>query len=205
MVEAKAKYKYLTEERRAKIDKVIAGRQQGVVVLEDIYDPHNAMAVMRSCDAFGIQDIYVINASVKKFNPRKVGKQTSSSANKWLNFHCFDTTEDCLKELKSQGYTIVATVLDDESKPIHEVDFTAEAKIALMFGNEHAGLTQEALAMSDIKINIPMTGMVQSLNLSVTAAISVYEMTRQRRAKGMQDFSFDEAAREKLLEDFTKR
>lgn len=169
-------------------------RQEGIVVLEDIYDPHNAAAVLRSCEAFGIQKVYFIQHHFlkvksgagfifekgKKFNPKKIGKATSSSANKWLDFEVFDSTKKCFKKLKRQGYSIVATVLDDKAKSIFRTKFT-KPKIALCIGNEHAGLSAEAIELSDQRIYIPMRGFVQSLNLSVTAAICLFELSRQRQ------------------------
>lgn len=152
------------------------------MVLEDIHDPHNAAAVLRTCDAFGIQRVCFIFDKGKKFNPRKVGKVTSASANKWLDFEIFNSAKKCFAKLKRQGFTIVATVLDAQAKSIYKTKFTTP-KTALVFGNEHAGLSAAAVELSDAHIYIPMRGFVQSLNLSVTAAICLYEMARQRKSK----------------------
>jgi tRNA (guanosine-2'-O-)-methyltransferase len=149
--------------------------------LEDIHDPHNAAAVLRTADAFGIQKVFFIFNKQEKFNPRKIGKATSSSANKWLDFETFSSAKECFKKLKKQGYTIAATILDSKAKSIFKTKFTS-GKVALCFGNEHSGLSQEAIDLSDIHIYIPMQGFVQSLNLSVTAAICMYEVFRQSQA-----------------------
>ena len=171
-----------TTERQEKIKRVTQSRQEGVIVLEDIYDPHNAAAVFRSCDAFGFQKVCLIFEQEKEFNPKKVGKVSSASANKWLDFEIYDSTEKCLQDLKKQGYEVCVTVLDDEAQDLFKTKLNKE-KVALVFGNEHRGVSEQAIKMADRKIYIPMRGFVQSLNLSVTAAIFMYELTRQRGEK----------------------
>ena len=167
--------------RQEKIKEVIRNRQEGVVVLENIADPHNAAAVWRTADAFGFQKIYLVYSKEKAINPKKIGKASSSSANKWLSFKLFKNIDECYRELRKDGYKIYATVLDKEAKKLEKVNFT-EKKIAVVLGNEHRGLSEEAIKGSDEKIYIPMKGMVQSLNISVTAAILMYEVDRQRSA-----------------------
>ncbi len=190
-----------TTNRVQKINNVVSLRQQCVVVLEDIHDPHNAEAVFRSCDAFGIQKVCLIFVNEKKFTPKKVGKSTSASANKWLDFKTYTSTEECLIELKSQGYEIIATSLDLNSESLFETKFKS-VKIALMFGNEHSGLSDTALRLADKKIKIPMSGMVQSLNLSVTTAICLYELTRQRKSVGIEKYSLPEQEKKRLIKEF---
>jgi len=158
---------------------VIGNRQEGVIVLEDIHDPHNAAAVWRSCDGFGFQKVYLIFEKEKGFNPKKIGKASSSSANKWLDFKIFRSTKEGVEELKKEGYKIFATVLDKKAKKLDKANFKTK-KMAIMLGNEHRGLSETAIKMADEKIYIPMKGMVQSFNLSVTAAIVMYEVDRQR-------------------------
>ncbi len=169
----------MIETRQRKIERVMENRHQGIVVLEDIHDPHNAAAVWRSADAFGFGKIYLIFDQEVKFNPKKVGKETSGSANKWLDFEMFNSAVECYKKLKKEGYTIYATVLDKEAKTIRKTKF--KDKTAIVLGNEHRGLSEKAISIADEKIYIPMLGMVQSLNLSVTAGIVMYEYKRQRR------------------------
>lgn len=168
----------MSETRQKKISRVMSRRHEGIVVLEDIHDPHNAAAVWRNCDAFGFGKVYLIFNKEKQFDPKKVGKASSSSANKWLEFEIFESTEKCLEKLKSGGYTIYATVLDREAKGLGEAKF--EKKTAICFGNEHRGLSDAAVKMADEKIYIPMKGMVQSLNLSVSAGIVMWEFVRKR-------------------------
>lgn len=189
----------MAETRQNKIRKVIEERQEGVVVLEDIHDSHNAAAVWRSCDGFGFQKIYLIFSQEKEFNPKKIGKSSSSSANKWLDFKIFNSTKECIEELKKDGYKIVATVLDKESKKINEVNYKVK-KIAMMFGNEHRGLSEMAIKLADEKIYIPMRGMVQSFNLSVSAAIIMYEVDRQRAVKG--NFKLEEKEKERIWKEW---
>lgn len=171
-----------TKNRTERIRHVASQRQAGVVVLEDIHDPHNAAAVLRTCEAFGFQKVFFIFEKQKKFNPRKIGKATSSSANKWLDFQMFDSTEKCLRGLKKQGYTTYATVLDRGAGSLFKTHFS-RPKTALLFGNEHSGLSEKAAEMADKKIYIPMRGFVQSLNLSVTAAVCLFELSRQRQKR----------------------
>ncbi|MFZ2152768.1 MAG: RNA methyltransferase [Microgenomates group bacterium] len=169
-----------TTARQGKLNKVIDQRREGVVVLQDIHDPHNAAAVWRNCDAMGWQKVYLIFEQEKVFNPKKVGKVSSSSANKWLDFKIFKSTKECYEMLKNEGYKIYVTVLDKEAVDLSLSDFRSQKKIAIVFGNEHRGVTQEAIDGADAKIYIPMRGMVQSLNLSVSAGIVLWEVERQR-------------------------
>lgn len=192
----------LTLKRLEKIKSVAYRRQEGVIVLEDIHDPHNAAAVLRTAEAFGIQKIYFIFNKQEKFNPKKIGKATSSSANKWLDFESFSSAKECFGKLKKQGYTIAATVLDDKAKSVLKTKFL-QPKIALCFGNEHSGLSGEAIKLSDIHLYLPMQGFVQSLNLSVTAAIFMYEVFRQRQKSGKK-FLLSSAQRNKLVKQWQK-
>ncbi|MFA5026184.1 MAG: RNA methyltransferase [Candidatus Shapirobacteria bacterium] len=166
--------------RQEKIQNVINNRQEGVIVLENIADPHNAAAVWRTADAFGFQKIYLVYSKEKIINPKKIGKASSSSANKWLSFKIFKNIDECYLELRKDGYKIYATILDEEANQIRETRFENK-KVAIVLGNEHRGLSEEAIKGADEKIYIPMKGMVQSLNISVTAAILMYELDRQRK------------------------
>jgi len=172
----------MTPERAKKFKQVIQNRQQGIVVLEDIQDPHNAAAIFRSADAFGIQKICLIFQKQKRFNPRRIGHLSSASASKWLDIEIFTSTKVCLTTLKRRGYHIIATALNDKAKLFSKVNFT-KPKIALLFGNEHEGLSIEAQKLAHETVYIRMSGMVQSLNLSVTAAICLAELNRQRALK----------------------
>jgi tRNA (guanosine-2'-O-)-methyltransferase len=178
--------------RQEKIKKVLENRQEGIIVLENIADPHNAAAVWRTADAFGFQKIYLVYSKEKAINPKNIGKASSSSANKWLSFKLFKNIEECYQKLRKDGYKIYATVLDEGAKQISEIKF--QKNMAVVLGNEHRGLSEEAIRGADEKIYIPMRGMVQSLNISVTAAILMYEVDRQR-LKPTPNPSLDRAGR----------
>lgn len=187
--------------RQEKIERVINNRQEGVIVLENIADPHNAAAVWRTAEAFGFQKIYLVYSKEKAINPKKIGKASSSSANKWLSFELFKDIGECYRKLKKEGYKIYATVLDQKAKQIVEGEFDTK-KIAIVLGNEHRGLSEEAIGGADEKIYIPMKGMVQSLNISVSAAILMYEVDRQRK-KGPKNWKIETKERKKLIKEFS--
>jgi tRNA (guanosine-2'-O-)-methyltransferase len=195
----------MQEKRLAKIKQVVSKRQNLIVVLEDIHDPHNAQAVIRTCDAFGVQNVYFIFDQEKRFNAKKIGKSSSSSANKWLDFKFFDKTEECFRDLKNQGYKIFATALSEQAQSIYDFDFSATQKIALVLGNEHRGLSEFAVQHADQTLMIPMFGMVQSLNLSVTAALFIYEITKQRLEAGYEKFSLGLGLSNDLINNFIER
>jgi tRNA (guanosine-2'-O-)-methyltransferase len=193
-----------TPERRERIAEVAALRQQGVVVLEDIADPHNARAVFRSCDAFGIQRVCLIFIEEQPFDPRMAIKRVARGSSKWLDFEVFRNTDECLGRLRDDGYELWATALSEAAVPLQEARFT-KPRTAFIFGNEHHGLTDTALGYARHQLTITLRGMVQSLNLSVTAAICLAELTRQRLAQGMEQFLLPEAERARLAEDFLIR
>jgi tRNA (guanosine-2'-O-)-methyltransferase len=193
-----------TEKREQKIREVISKRQSDlVVVLEDTHDPHNAEAVFRSCDAFGVQNVYLIHENLAPYEPKSIGRQSSSSANKWLDFHSYLSTKDCLTHLKSEGYSIYATTLSDQSVDIRQVDFTS-GKIAIVFGNERDGLSDMAIQLADYQVIIPMHGMVQSFNLSVSASLCLFEISKQRDLS-KKDFSLSNDIQNALFDNFISR
>ncbi len=191
-----------TPKRLQKIKDVALRRQEGIIVLQDIHDPHNAAAVLRTAEGFGFQKVYFIFEKQEKFNPKKIGKATSSSANKWLTFEVFDSTKKCFSKLKRQGYVIASTVLDDKAKSLFKTKFT-NPKIALCFGNEHSGLSLDAIKLSDVHVYIPMQGFVQSFNLSVTAAIFMYEVFRQRQGSA-KEFLLSPRNKQQLIQKWQK-
>lgn len=165
-----------SEKRLQKINNVVRARQYSLhVVLENIHDPHNVSAIFRTCDAAGVPAISLIY-NYEKF-PR-IGKKSSASAYKWIEKEKFRSVEDCYSSLKNKGYQIIASSISSESKSIYEIDLTK--KTAIVLGNEHRGVSDEAAQIADVKFQIPMLGMVQSLNVSVAAAITLYEAVRQR-------------------------
>lgn len=174
----------MTPERRTRISNVLNKRQPDfTVVMENVHDPHNISAVMRTCDAVGIQEIYILNTRISRHE--KFGKKSSASAAGWLTIHQFDNTAACFAALKQKGYKTFATHLGEQAYSLYELKLTEP--VALVFGNEHDGVTEEALALCDGNFIIPQMGMVQSLNISVACAVSLYEGLRQRQAAGMYD------------------
>lgn len=171
----------LTDKRIARLKSVAAERLHDIIVLENIHDPHNAAAALRNCDAFGIQEVHVIFETEKMFNPEKLGKLTSASANKWLTVKTWATTEECFAHLKARGYTIIATAIDTKAVSFDTLVLPPNP-VALVFGNEGFGITETAKKSADMLLYIPMYGFVDSLNLSVTVGICTHFL-RSKRSK----------------------
>ena len=177
--------------RTNKIISVISFRQRSLhVVLENIHDPHNVSAIFRTCDSVGVGRVSLVY-NIEPFP--KIGKKSSASAYKWVEREKYKNIKDCALLLKKDGFKVLVSSITDSSKSIYDFDLTK--KTAIVFGNEHRGVSKEAEEIADEKFIIPMFGMVQSLNVSVAAAICLYEASRQRSLKGMYDkseFSKDE-------------
>ncbi len=170
-----------TKKRIEKVKKVLFFRQPDLrVVLEDVQNTHNASAVVRTCDGAGILHLDIISSDREPFS---INEAISTRAEKWLQFHYYPSTGKCLKLLKKKGLKIAVTHLSEDALPYTALDYTMP--IAIVFGNESEGTSKEALALADYKIKIPMFGMVQSLNLSVSAGIILYEAMKQRMEKGL--------------------
>jgi tRNA (guanosine-2'-O-)-methyltransferase len=171
----------MTPERKERLLSVLHKRQNTItVVLENVFDPHNISAVMRTCDAIGMQDIYVLNTKIpphKKFGPR-----SSSSAAKWLSIHQYDNTENCFQDLRRKYSKILTTHLSSDATPLYEINFTES--IALIFGNEHSGVSEEIISLADGNMIIPQVGIIRSLNISVACAVTLYEAMRQKTIAG---------------------
>ncbi len=171
----------MTPERSEKLLKVLSRRQTDItVVMENVQDPHNISAVMRTCDAVGIQDIYILNTKIPRH--QKFGAKSSSSAAKWLSVHQFDNVDECFEALRKNYKTILTTHLSTDAVSLYEIDFTQS--VALVFGNEHAGVSDEVRALADGNFIIPQMGIIQSLNISVACAVSIYEAYRQKNIAG---------------------
>ncbi len=174
----------MTPERIERIETMLAKRQPNItVVLENVNDPHNISAVMRTCDAVGIQDIYVLNTKIGAHETWSA--KASSSAMNWLTVHQFTTLEDCMKALRKNFDKIYTTHLSSDAIGLYELNLTE--KVALVFGNEHDGCSLEIIAKADGNFIIPQVGMIKSLNISVACAVSVYEAFRQKKAAGHYD------------------
>jgi tRNA (guanosine-2'-O-)-methyltransferase len=171
----------MTPERREKLLSVLDKRQNNLtVVLENVFDPHNETAVMRTCDSVGIQDVFMIN---NRIPPQKNwGFRSGGSAKKWLTIHQFTNVADCFKELRSKYNKIFTTHLASDSVRLYDIDFTES--IALIFGNERFGVSEEARALADNNFVIPQCGIIESLNISVACAVTIYEAYRQKEQAG---------------------
>ena len=173
---------FLTPERSALMQRVLAERTRHVtVVVEDIYQPHNASAVLRSCEIFGIQDVHAI----ENRNAFRPNGEVAMGAEKWVDVHPWNTassdnTASCLAALREKGYQIAVTALRDDSIPLGDVPL--DRPLAFVFGAEERGVTETALSMADMVVRIPMHGFTQSFNISVSVALCLYDLTTRLRA-----------------------
>ena len=191
-----------TEKRKNKIISVINSRQPSLrVVLENIHDPHNVSAIFRTCDAAGVPEVSLVY--YKEPFP-KIGKKSSASAFKWVEREKYKSIDECYESLRNKGFIIYASSISSESINLYDLDFTK--KSAIVLGNEHRGVSEEAANLADKKFLIPMHGMVQSLNVSVAAAVILYEALRQRMGKGMYNKSeYSEAELEEKINQWTNK
>ncbi len=170
-------------ERTEKIEQTLTHRQPTLtVVLENIHDPHNVSAILRSCDAVGILQVHLLY-TIEEFP--EIANPASSGAHKWLELIRHDSAQSCFNKLHSEGFRILATRLDPNATPLYKHDFTQPT--AFVLGNEHRGISNEAATLADEHIYIPMMGMAESLNVSVASAVSLFEALRQRKERGMYD------------------
>ena len=190
----------MTPERKNRLIQVLSKRQPDLaLVLENVFDPHNISAVMRTADAVGVQDIYILNTKIPQH--KKWGARSSSSAAKWLTVHQFDNAADCFSSLRKRYSTILTTHLSSDAVSLHQVDFTQS--IALVFGNEHSGVSEEIRQLADGNFIIPQTGIIRSLNISVACAVTLYEAYRQKSLAGHYDKrSLDDDRYKELLNEW---
>lgn len=165
-------YHIITAEKQEKFNRIAQDRTRYLtVVVENIFQDHNASAVMRSCDCFGIQDLHII----ERGNRFTINKDIAMGAGRWIDHHHYNDikqpTQKCLQELKEKGYKIVATSPHEPDKTIFNLDLSTP--IALVFGTEQSGLSEMALSLADESVNIPMYGFTESFNISVSAALSM--------------------------------
>lgn len=151
------------------------------VLLERVHKPHNMAAAVRSADAAGLYEIHIVPGE----GGSHISPQTAQGAEKWMRLHRHRETSDAVERLRRRDFQLLATHLDDEAVDFREVDFTKPT--AVIFGAEKLGVSDEALALADRKIRIPMEGLVQSLNISVACALVLFEAQRQRRRAGLYD------------------
>lgn len=190
---------FMTDERWKRLNDVASRRQLDVsVVCENIHDSHNVSAILRSADAFGIGTVDVIGGS-KEFSGHP---KTSSSARLWVDVRHHETVQECFARLRSEEKKIYVTRLEPHAKQLFEIDWTKPSAIVL--GNEHSGVSDAAASEADEMIYIPMVGMVQSLNVSVAAAVCLAELFRQRSAGGFYNPLLSNA-RQQLLNRWISR
>lgn len=184
----------MTPERLEKLDRVLYQRQPDLTVLaENLHKPRNFSALIRTCDAVGIHEVNVVPG---EFHPRRHW-HTSSGTEKWIVVRTHNSLVAAADYLKSQGFRMVAAHLSDQACDFRDVDYTRPT--ALVLGTELFGVSEGALEFVDQQISIPMKGMSQSLNVSVAAAIVLYEAQRQRQLAGMYDHSrMDTVTRDRL-------
>lgn len=176
----------MTPKRFNRIRSVVEKRQKHLtVVLENIHDPHNVSAILRTADAVGVDKVYLIY-NTNKFP--KIGRTSSASAKKWIGLERFADAAECIESLRKDKYRIYSThINNDVKKNISLYDLDLTARTALVFGNEHTGVSQQLVDLSDKNFMIPMYGMIQSLNVSVAVAVCLYESLRQREVKGLYE------------------
>ena len=174
----------MTPERTERLESVLSKRQPDLtVVLENVFDPHNISAVMRTCDAVGIQEIFILNHKIAPH--RKYGVRSSSSAAKWLTTHEFTDANECFTELRKRYKKIYTTHLSKDAVSLHQLNLTEP--VALVFGNEKFGVSEEIITMADGNFIIPQVGIIKSLNISVACAVTLYEAFRQKNNAGHYD------------------
>jgi tRNA (guanosine-2'-O-)-methyltransferase len=172
---------FISENKKMKFDQVIQFRTRYLtIVLEDIFQPHNASAVLRSCDCFGIQDVHIIENS----NKYQINPKVALGSSQWLNLFRYNSAEHntraCLEHLKNTGYSIVAASPHEQGYTIDNLPLVQ--KTAIIFGTEMQGLTNEALVMSDDFVKISMYGFTESFNISVSVALCLYRLSEKLRS-----------------------
>ena len=188
---------FMTEERFSLFERTVAQRTNYLTILtENTFHPHNAAALIRHCEAFGVQSMHTIETRCV-FDP---SQNISRGSDRWLHLHRHHSTAEALSALKAEGYRLVATTPHRESCTPETFDVT-KGKFALIFGTEHAGISDEALAAADEYLRIPMCGMVESLNVSASAAILIYQLAQRVRAQ-VEGWTLTEEEQTRLLYDW---
>jgi tRNA (guanosine-2'-O-)-methyltransferase len=195
------KYGYkLTEHRRQLLQQVVDQRiRHFTLVLEDLKDPHNISAVIRTCEVFGFQDVHVIS----EVNPNRVGPSVLKGSYKWLDIHSYSKRARCLRELKERGYQIAVASTSNASVTLDELDFSRPT--AFYMGSETMGNPPDTLAAADLRFRIPQFGLTESMNVSVCAGVLMGTLNRWLKDHGRENFRLSEPEREALLATFYER
>ncbi len=184
---------FVTEHKRELMEKVIKQRTKYVsLVLEDVYQSQNAAATLRTADCFGVQDIHVIEMHNKFIN-----SSVAMGAQKWLTLQKYKNTNECLSQLKKDGYRIVATTPHTD---LLLQDLQIDQKTTLVFGNEEAGVSDAVLEQADIQVKIPMFGFTESFNLSVSVALCLYDVMQKVHASNIDWHLSEQEQQDVLLE-----
>lgn len=172
----------MSDNKRQLFDRLVQNRTRHItVVLEDIFQSHNAAAVLRSCDCFGVQDVHV----VEQRNRYSMNPEVAMGSNKWVDYYLHHDVRQTYETLRDKGYRIVATT--PHQNDVMLSDLGVEQPIALVFGTELTGLTPDAIRLADGYVKIPMYGFTESFNISVSAALSLYHLTeKMRRTAGLK-------------------
>ncbi len=171
----------LTDNRKEKFLKVLQNRTKHfTIAIEDVFQMHNASAVMRSCEVFGIQELHVIEERYGK----SIDKEIAMGAQKWVDIHTYDNVSNCVATLKRKGYQIIATTPHENDCLLDDFDISKPS--ALFFGTERDGLSQEILQQADGFLKIPMVGFTESLNISVSAAIIIQNIMNRLRNSNLE-------------------
>lgn len=188
----------LTDKRREKMDFVASHRTKQVrLILQDIHDPHNLSACLRSAEAFGVLDIDIVNLYQKFAKPSTVSRGSYN----WLKMHRYTDLNENIADLRANGYKIAAGYPSPDNLKLDEIP--VDQPVAVVFGNEHRGVAPEWDEHVDYKFTIPMVGMVESLNISVSAALTMYQLTQHsQKHLGAEKYYLNEEERNSLLSDW---
>ncbi len=200
----------MSPKRTAKFWRVINQRQYNLtVIIEDVHDAHNISAILRSCDSIGVFELYVVFTDNVRYckigqGDNLLGKRASGKTIKWMEVHYFDTTKACFEAVRKKYDKIYTTHISEDAQDLYDLDLTQS--MALVFGNERDGVSDEAVALSDGNFLVPQVGMAQSLNVSVACAVTMYEAYRQRAVKGMyEQVSAPMEIRQAIFDDWKER
>ncbi|MEX0968353.1 MAG: TrmH family RNA methyltransferase [Bacteroidia bacterium] len=196
---------FISEKRTEKIKRILRFRQPGLtIVLEEVHDIHNISAMLRTSDAVGVMQVHGIFEKMQTGKKSRMGKRSSAGTRKWVKVEKYSSPAECFDVLRQQNFKIFTTKITADSKPLYALDLTQP--VALVFGNEHDGVSEEAAALADGNFMIPQIGMAESLNVSVACAVSLYEAFRQRQLKGMYNSpQLPDAQLAELFEEWRKK
>lgn len=190
---------FITDNRKNGFLNVLKNRTKHITItMEDVYQLHNTSAVMRSCEVFGVQELNVIE---QRFGKR-IDKEIALGAEKWVDINRFSTIQNCIDDLKNKGYQIIATTPHNDSCLLDAFDITK--KSAIFFGTEKLGLSEEVMQQADVFLKIPMVGFTESLNISVSAAIVIQDLTNRIRKSSIEWQLTEEEIIDKRL-DWTRK